>query len=135
MQAIQKFLFVVCMAVMIGCAGLTFSQQSLQDDQQITRDAVELIKNANENYSKHAAAAETLRAYVTQVYQREQTRKGNNATVAMWNEVMTAKGNLFDLLDQWKTRGTLSPATTKEASRQIERLLNSIYDLENHKKR
>lgn len=69
------------------------------------------------------------------VIQKEKKRKMNFATVAMWNEVMTAKGNLFDLLDLWKTSGHLSHEMTKQAAVQIERLLNSISDLENHKKK
>ena len=46
---------------------------------------------------------------------------------------MNGEGNLFALLDLWKSTGTLLPAMRVESVRKIERLLNSIYDLEMHK--
>jgi hypothetical protein len=135
MQLIKRTFFILSITLLVSCAGLTFSQQSFDDNQKISEDAVALVKHSNESYSQHAAEADRLRSYILQVYQREQTRKGNNATVAMWNEVINGKGNLFDLLDQWKANGTLSPAMTTESTRQIERLLHSIYDLEKYKKK
>jgi peptidase E len=135
MQLLKKSLFLLCIVVLTSCAGLTFSQQSLDDDQRIITDAVALIQKSNEPYTAHASEVEKLRTFITEVYQREQSRKMNNATVAMWQEVMNGNGNLFSLLDQWKTNGSLSAAMTTEASRQIQRLLNSIYDLEKYKKK
>jgi hypothetical protein len=135
MQVLKRTFFIICITLLVSCAGLTFSQQALDDDQRISSDAIALVQKSNESYATHAADVDKLRSFIMEVYQREQTRKMNNATVAMWNEVINGKGNLFDLLDQWKANGSLSPAMTTEASRQIQRLLNSIYDLEKYKKK
>lgn len=131
----KTFSLSLSLLVIIGCTGLKFSQQSLNDTRRITEEATSLIKKSDQNYSKYASQSEALKQEVLKIYESEKGRKMNNATIAMWEEVINAKGNLFDFLNKWKENDKLSPAMGEQASRQIERLLHSIYDFENHKKR
>ena len=125
------FLLLTCFA---SCAGLQFSQQSLDDTENITNAAVSLISKSDEPFTTHAAEVERLRQQVMNIYAREQTRKMNQPTISMWKEVISGDGNLFALLDLWKANGRLSPAMRDESVKKIQRLLSSIYDLESHKR-
>lgn len=116
-----------------SCSGLQFSQQSLDETQNITTTSLDLISKSNTPYANHSEAVEKLKSQVQAIYVKEQTRKSNQATISMWKEVISGDGNLFALLDLWKQNGTLSPAMRDESMKKIQRLLNSIYDLEQHK--
>ncbi len=119
----------------MSCAGLHYSSSAYNDDIAIKDQAVALIKKSSEPYSLHAAEAEALKASVVKAMENEKMRKGNSSTVAMWNQVMTGKGNLFNLLDTWKSANQLSPAMAVQASTQVELLLNNIAELESKKQR
>ena len=134
MPVIQKIRMAFLMLCLFSCAGLQFSQQSLIDTEQVTDAAITLLGKSNNPFSQHSTEVEKLKQQVQEIYRKEQLRKMNVATISMWSEVMNGDGNLFALLDLWKSNGTLSPAMRVESVRKIERLLNSIYDLEMHKK-
>ena len=133
-QVTRYILLLLFSAALVSCGGLQFSQQSLDQTEKITNDAVALLNKSHTNYADHAAEAENLKQQVRSIYAFEQTRKMNQATISMWREVIEGDGNLFALLDLWKANGTLSPAMRDESVKKIQRLLNSIYDLEDHKR-
>lgn len=128
------FLLLFLSATIVGCGGLQFSQQSLDQTEKITTDAITLLNKSQTHYTEHGGEAEMLKQQVRNIYTYEQTRKMNQATISMWREVIQGEGNLFALLDLWKANGTLSPAMRDESVKKIQRLLNSIYDLEEHKR-
>jgi hypothetical protein len=135
MKTMHKFLLALSLTVLVACAGLKFSQQSLDDTKRIMDQVTSLLQQSNEKYTGHAAEVDKVKQEVLAVYAKEQARKGNDATIAMWGEVINAKGSLFDFFDKWKANNTISRAMREQSVIQIQRLLNSIYDLENHKKR
>ena len=99
-----KILAIAFSTLLLSCTGLKYSEAALTDDQSIKTEAVALLQKATESYTCHAAEVEKLKNHVNSALENEKKRKMNNATVGMWNEVMTAKGNLFDLLDFWKSK-------------------------------
>lgn len=135
MRLLQHFFLVVALGTLMSCGGLHYSTTAYNDDMAIKNTAMALIQKSNEPYSSHATEVEALKADVLRALGNEKARKGNSATVALWNEVINAKGNLFDLLNLWKTNNQLSAAMTSESSAQIEKLLTNITELESNKKK
>ncbi|TDH28801.1 hypothetical protein EXU57_01650 [Segetibacter sp. 3557_3] len=135
MKTLRHLLLVFTIGLLVSCAGLKYSASAYNDDIAIKEIAVALIKKSNEPYAMHAAEIDALKASVIRAAENEKMRKGNSSTVAMWNQVMTGKGNLFDLLDTWKSGNQLSPEMATQASTQIELLLNNIADLESKKRK
>jgi len=120
---------------LISCAGLRYNAVSLLNATDIKNDALSLISKSNEQYSLHEDEAELLKAKVLNQYIDETKRKLNHATVAMYSELMNSNGSLYSLLDLWKQNGTLSASMITESKQQIDRLISSIIDLENHKQK
>ena len=133
-QKTKKFLFAVLLIGLSSCAGLHFSQSAYDADKRIQTNATQLLDSASQSYKAHAAQVVALQTDMANVLQAEKARgKTNIATIQMWQQVQTGSGNLGTLLTLWKTQDTLSKAMIPESKQQIQRLLNSISDLENYK--
>ncbi len=123
------------MLSLVGCSGLHFSKVAYDADLSIEKKTGELLAKASESYNSHAPEVEALKNEIADAIDKEKRRKVNKATIAMWGEVTNpaAKGSLYNLFELWKANDKLSPAMVIEGSRQAQRLLSSISDLENHK--
>lgn len=135
MTLIKQVFVPVVLVVLISCSGLRYSTSAYNDDVAIKQKAITLIQKSSEAYSSHAAEIDNLKAEVLRAYEYEKSRKGNNSSVAMWSEVINAKGNLFDYFNTWKSGNQMSPAMATESAAQIEKLLNAIVELESNKKK
>lgn len=130
----KRLLLLPILALLVSCSGLMYSAQSFQMATDIKAEAAIVISHSTDSFQRHTNEVGLLKAHVESAYQHERTRKLNHATIAMWSEVIKSNGNLFALLELWEAKYRLTGAMKVESSRQIERLLNSIIDLEAHKK-
>ena len=131
---IWSLCFFLGIIIFCNCSpGLQFDATAYQRDTAIERKALQIVKNTSDDYSVHAAEIEALKNDIDIALAEEKKRKGNQATVKMWEAVQKDKGNLYDLFELWKTNGKVSDAISADIVKKIERLLISITELENFK--
>lgn len=116
-----------------SCSGLHYSSEAYIRDSTIEMKALRLVEKTSESYTSHATEVEELKTDINNALAAEKRRKANQATIKMWEAVQTDKGNLYNLFELWKTNGQLSPAISADIRKQVERLLGTITELEDHK--
>lgn len=110
-----------------------YSAEAYQRDSTIEVKALQLVKKTSESYNSHSSEIDALKSDIDNAVAEEKKRKANKITVKMWESVQQDKGNLYDLFQLWKTNDTLSSVISSDVNRNIERLLGSITELEQHK--
>lgn len=67
---------------------------------------------------------ETLKAQIDSIVVKENKRKMNQATNAMWAVVQKNKFSLYGFFDLWKQQNTVSPAAVAEMNQKLLSILN-----------
>jgi hypothetical protein len=135
---IKNIICALCFVIPVmlcSCSGLHYSQEAYTRDSTIETKALMIVKHTSDNYNVHATEIDELKTQIDNAATEEKKRKMNQATVKMWEAVQHDKGNLYDLFELWKTNGTLSPAISDDIVKQVQRLLSSITELENYKRK
>src|ERR1035437_7651111 len=132
-----KLLFLFLFLSLLGCAPVSdFNQIALDQSLSIKTDALNLISNANENYSDHLVEVDSLKLNVENAYQFSKTIPNNSETISQWEIIMDPnRSSLFGLLERWKNKTILSYDFISEVKIIIASDFNTIIDFENNKKK
>ena len=96
----------------------------------------QLISKSQESYTMHQNETTALLLELQQQFAYEKSKPNNAITIAMWSRII---GNEKTLLPQffilWKQKEKLSPAFTKESTKQINDAFDQIISLETNKEK
>lgn len=96
----------------------------------------QLISKSQESYTMYQTEATALLLEMEQQLAYEKSKPNNAITLAMWSKII---GNEKTLLPQffiiWKQKEKLSPAFTKESTKQINDTFDQIISLETNKEK
>lgn len=96
----------------------------------------QLISKSQESYTMYQTEATALLLEMEQQLAYEKSKPNNTITLAMWSKII---GNEKTLLPQffiiWKQKEKLSPAFTKESTKQINDAFDQIISLETNKEK
>ena len=131
------FLFTILLS---GCAsGLHYNANSDASDKRLEKMGGDIIDSSTTlNYktdsTKVNALIATFEDSLSQVYEREKTRKLNHPTTKMLEVAKSNSHWLSKFFDKWKSDGIISKDFALQWKIQALRILHSITDLEEHKK-
>jgi hypothetical protein len=113
---------------------IQFSQSALNTDKKIKADSLALLDRAKNRapYSGVAADVDQLMQKIDNAITSEQARTKNVPTIEQWKKI---KAQLSQLFDQWKTKGSFSPAFVDQAKTLITELFDTLIKTEADKRK
>jgi hypothetical protein len=111
-----------------------FSQSALSTDKKLKADSLALFDRARNRapYSGVAADVDQLMQKIDRAIANEELRKKNVPTIEQWKKIKTQLSQLFD---QWKTKGSFSPAFVDQYKTQITEMFDPLIKTEEDKRK
>jgi hypothetical protein len=113
---------------------IQFSQSALNTDKKIKADSLALFDRAKDRapYSGVAADVDQLMQKIDRAIATEELRKKNVSTIEQWKKI---KAQLSQLFDQWKSKGSFSPAFVDQYKTQITEMFDTLIKTEEDKRK
>jgi hypothetical protein len=115
-------------------SSIQFDQSALNTDKKIKTDSLALLDRAKDRapYSGVSADVDQLMQKIDKAITSEQARTKNVPTVEQWKAI---KAQLTKLFDQWKTKGSFSPAFVDQYKTQVTELFDTLIKTEEDKQK
>lgn len=112
-------------------------QHSLDQNEIIKTDALNLMKRAGKDYSTMSDQVNEFKGRVDDLLAHEKGRcEMNTPTVKMWETLMDPSQNLLGgFFSKWQNEGTLNGTFIKEMAGQVSKNFDKIIKLEKKKKK
>ncbi|OGS28219.1 MAG: hypothetical protein A2297_01920 [Elusimicrobia bacterium RIFOXYB2_FULL_48_7] len=137
MKQFKTLLVGLLIGSMLGCATISpFSQHAYSQAVELKVDALRLMDNATDTYSKHTEEVEQLLLRIEKAYEYEKGRPKNEITTQLWEMLIDPdKDMLGTFLKDWKTRDSLEAYLVGEKKKQIRSAFDKIIELESGKRK
>lgn len=133
--ALRSWLIAALLLFNTGCAVTApYDQYVYQSSTSMKVDALNLMSNATEPYSKHLTAIEQFTDQLNKLYEYELHRKKNDIRIRMWNLLKDPERNLLGgFMKRWQQEGRLSAPFVEEAKIIIGKSFDQLAELESGK--
>jgi len=113
---------------------LYFDQYAYKESISVKVEALSLMDQATEDYSKHKEKAQEVRLSMLKIYEYEKYRPNNEESTKMWALMLNPEKNLFQgFLKRWQDKSRMSEIFIKEAKFQMEEAFDIIIGFEKKK--
>lgn len=126
----------LCLALLLmlsSCSPLisAYDQYSYTQTTSLKVDAINLMVDATEDYSKHETEVKTLTTNIQKILEYEKHRPKNEITTSQWKILNDTSGNLLGgFLKEWKVKHMLKPAYIPLKQEQVSKAFDQIIELE-----
>ncbi len=136
--SIKSFVGIAFVAmVLVSCQSLktaVFDQYSYQQAISLKVEGLNLMDEAVNDFTQHAAEVKTLRLDLQKIMEYEKNKPDNEVSCAMWKSIANEERNLLaGFLKRWKEKNQLSQVFIDEAKIQVSESIDLIIKYEGQK--
>ncbi|WP_407557697.1 hypothetical protein [Winogradskyella sp. 4-2091] len=136
--SIKSFVGIAFVAmVLVSCQSLktaVFDQYSYQQAISLKVEGLNLMDEAVNDFTQHAAEVKTLRLDLQKIMEYEKNKPDNEVSYAMWKSIANEERNLLaGFLKRWKEKNQLSQVFIDEAKIQVSESIDLIIKYEGQK--
>lgn len=132
---ICRWVLFIFLPVFAACSYTApYSQFAYEKTISLKVEALQLMDQATEPYSSHAAEVQNLETNLEKAYEYAKGRPKNEISTKQWQILKDPDRNLLGgFLKRWRTESTLSPTFIKEAKGLVSEAFDTISGLESGK--